>query len=147
MELQLVVIPVGSSYEDRGMRNDQHDTVAAILKIPICPLDIGAPQPDVQPITAAGLDAAGSQSAAQPAAGSGIDIIHVMPTVILADATGSACGIMWARASRAGLTSVLLILMKSHHRRQKKIPSLPSKKDLLTGPQLPPLSLALPVVI
>ena len=80
MELQLVVIPVGSSYEDRGMRNDQHDTVAALLKIPICPLDIGASQPDDYAIT----------TAAQPAAGSGIEMMQVTPTVMLERCHGNS---------------------------------------------------------
>ena len=46
MVLELVVILVGASYTDRGMRNEQHDTVAAIFKIPIGPVHLGAPQPD-----------------------------------------------------------------------------------------------------
>ena len=50
MELQLVVIPVGSSYEDRGMRNDQHDRTVlkvynlAVLKM-IFNFVLGPPSP------------------------------------------------------------------------------------------------------
>ena len=43
-------VPVGASFPERGMRNDQHDAVAAQLMIPIRPGDAppaagGAPQP------------------------------------------------------------------------------------------------------
>ncbi len=50
MDMQLVVMSVGAGYLDRGVRNDQHDTVAASLKFPIRIFDIGAPQPDVQSV-------------------------------------------------------------------------------------------------
>ena len=40
-----LLVPVGGSYENRGMRNDQHDAVSAMLKIPIARQPGGASQP------------------------------------------------------------------------------------------------------
>eukprot|EP00974_Lingulodinium_polyedra_P053763 5166833-Lingulodinium_polyedra.AAC.1 len=39
-----VVAPVGASFEERGMRNDQHDAVGATLTVPIREVPSGAPQ-------------------------------------------------------------------------------------------------------
>ena len=44
-------VPVGASFSDRGMRNDQHDAVATQLLIPISRIRpwLGAPQPAETP--------------------------------------------------------------------------------------------------
>ena len=66
------VVPVGKSFEERGMRPDCHDAVSAHLMIPISPMPAarGAPQPAVAAASAQqALAPAPAAEAGRPAAG------------------------------------------------------------------------------
>ena len=69
-----VVVPVGVSFEDRGMRNDSHDVVAGVLQVPLS--GCGAHQPATP---RAEMSAAASVASASPS---------VLPATTCAHAAG-----------------------------------------------------------
>ena len=63
------MVPIGASFVDRGMRNDQHDAVAALLSIPIGLRRPGGSRPAASGASQPAVAAAAAVQALEPAGG------------------------------------------------------------------------------